>query len=108
MKLMKNKNFEAAFNDATVGILIADSTNHITLVNPFLLSLFGYKDENELRGKTVKTLIPRHLRLEHGTNNENYPQAHQNKPVSVCTDMPALKKDGTQFSVDIIFSHYKK
>ena len=54
----EKEKFEALFQYASMGILVASSTGEIILANNFLLSQFGYTAPEELIGKKVEELIP--------------------------------------------------
>ena len=63
------------FSQATIGILVTDSTNTILMANPFLLNQLGYTKE-EVTGRPVEMLLPQ------------------------SDDTPAaLRKDGSHFPV---------
>jgi len=61
-----------------------------------------------LKGKKVEVLIPQHLRLKHVKNREGYNQNPQNRPMGVGRDLLGLKKNGTQFPVEISLSYYTR
>jgi PAS domain S-box-containing protein len=102
------QDFEALFNHATIGILAVDDAGHITMVNPFLLTQFGYQDEDELIGKKVEILIPQNLRHKHVKNREGFYKNPQHRPMGLGMELLALKKGGTQFPVEISLSYYTK
>lgn len=102
------EDFESLFTNATICILAVDRHGCITMVNPFLLKQFGYKNARELVGKKVEILIPPHLILKHISHREQYNKNPQNRPMGMGKDLLALKKDGTLFPVEISLSHYIK
>jgi len=97
--------FEALFNHASMGIVMADSKGTIQSVNPFALKLFGYTLE-EVIGKKVETLIPRRYHHKHIHNRESYTHQPRNRPMGVGMDLFAVKKDGTEFPVEVSLGNY--
>lgn len=104
----KNENsnhIESFFEYATMGNLVTDSSGIITAINPFALKEFGYT-EKELIGKTIETLIPSRFHNKHIHHREKYSQTLQNRPMGVGMDLFALKKDGTEFPVQVGLGNY--
>lgn len=106
----QNKNessnhFVAFFEYATMGILVSDSSGKITAINPFALKEFGYT-EKELIGKKIEKLIPARFHNKHIHHREKYSEKPQNRPMGVGMDLFALKKDGTEFPVEVSLGNY--
>lgn len=91
--------FEALFNYATMGILLTDSQGRITAINPFALNEFGFQ-EKELIGKPVEVLIPGRYN-QHVKHREMYLEKPVTRPMGVGMDLFGLRKDGTEFPVEI-------
>lgn len=105
-QLLKEKQkFEALFNFATIGIVIANSKGEITLVNQHAESLFGYSDD-ELVGKKVEVLIPADKRTDHKSYREHYTVHPQVRGMGINRDLKARKKDGTEVPVEISLSYF--
>jgi PAS domain S-box-containing protein len=102
----ENERFEALFQFASMGILVANTKAEIILVNNFLLSQFGYKDQNELIGKKIETLIPARYHPKHVHHRDNYSNNPKPRPMGLGKDLYAVKKDGTEFPVEISLSNY--
>jgi PAS domain S-box-containing protein len=98
--------FEALFEYASLGILLADSLGEILLANAFLVHQFGYSNASELIGKKVETLIPRRYHSNHSKYREAYNDTPERRPMGIGRDLFALKKDGSEFPVEISLSHY--
>lgn len=107
-KLHRSEDFEALFNYATLGIVAVDSNGFITMVNPFLLTQFGYEDKNELIGQQIEILIPLNMRGRHVSHRKHYNSNPQNRPMGMGGELQGLKKDGSVFPVEISLSYYKK
>lgn len=102
----EKEKFEALFQYASMGILVASSTGEIILANNFLLSQFGYTVPEELIGKKVEELIPQRYHPNHTSHREHYSKKPERRPMGIGRDLFALKKDGTEFPVEISLSHY--
>ena len=108
--IAQNKNessnhIEAFFEYATMGILVTNSSGKITAINPFALKEFGYT-EKELIEKTIETLIPTRLHNTHIHHREKYSDTLQNRPMGAGMDLFAVKKDGTEFPVQVGLGNY--
>ncbi len=107
---VKHKNessnhFEAFFMYATLGVLVINNSGEITTINPFALKEFGYTRE-ELIGKKIELLVPTRFRDKHIHHREKYTEKPRNRPMGVKADLYALKKDGTEFPVQIGLGNY--
>jgi len=102
---VSSNHFEALFEYATIGILVTDSKGTITAINPFALNEFGYTRE-ELLGKKIEMLIPTRFQKQHIQNREHYSKTPQTRPMGVGMDLFALRKDGTEFPVEVSLGNY--
>lgn len=107
---ISNKNeslnhFEAFFEHATMGIIVTDSNGLIVAINPYALKEFGYP-ERELIGKKIEILIPKKLYDKHIYHRKTYLQNPHSRPMGFGMDLLALRKDGTEFPVEISLGHY--
>ncbi len=106
-KLQQEKEkFEALFQHASMGILVANSNAEILLVNHFLLKLFGYEKEEELISRKIESLIPSRYHTKHVHHRDSYTKNPQPRPMGVGKDLFAVKKDGSEFPVEISLSNY--
>ena len=106
-KLQQEKEkFEALFQYASMGILVANANAEIILVNNFLLSLFGYEKENELIGNKIEHLIPSRYHPKHIQHRDHYIENPKPRPMGLGKDLFAVKKDGSEFPVEISLSNY--
>lgn len=104
-KIARSDHFEAFFKYATIGILVTNNSGEIEAINPYALKEFGYTGQ-ELVGKKVELLIPSRLRQDHVHHRQKFHQKPQNRPVGVGLCLFALKKDGTEFPVEISLGNY--
>jgi PAS domain S-box-containing protein len=97
---------DALFLYATEGILVTDAQGQIVRVNPSAARLFGYETE-ELLGKKVEILIPPRFGGVHTGHRENYSRNPHARSMGVGLELSGLKKDGSEFPVEISLSPYK-
>ena len=95
----------ALFNYATEGILITDDKGIIRHVNASAEKLFGYARE-ELIGKKIEILIPKRFEHKHVQQRDKYNAAPHPRSMGAGFDLHGLKKDGTEFSVEISLSPF--
>lgn len=97
--------FKELFQFATVGILVVNRSGEIELINPHAEALFGY-EEGELYKKRLEVLIPSASRDRHKGLREGYMADPRNRPMGKGLTLHAVRKDGTEFPVEISLSHY--
>lgn len=106
-KLRQEKEkFEALFQHASMGILVANAKAEILLANHFMLKQFGYESEEELIGRKIEALIPSRYHVKHVRYQHNYIKNPAPRPMGVGKDLFAIKKDGSEFPVEISLSNY--
>lgn len=104
--LKEQQRFGALLNYASLGVIIVNQQQDILLMNPFGLKLFGY-DSNEVLGKKLEILIPQRVHKRHDIHVKNYYEHPQNRPMGVGMDLFAIKKDGTEFPVEVSLGTYR-
>lgn len=97
--------FGALFDYASIGILVANKHGEIVLINGFALQQFGYT-RDELIGQKVEILIPQRVHHRHVSHREKYNADPQSRPMGIGLDLYAVRKDKTEFPVEISLSHY--
>ena len=102
----EKQRFEALFNHATMGILVANESGEIELANHYALREFGYTTR-ELTGKKIEMLIPERFRPNHTSYRDSYHEHPQIRPMGAGRDLFARRKDGTEFPVEISLSPYR-
>ena len=101
-----SREFEALFNNAAIGIITVDNTGHIVLVNQYALKQFGY-EEAELLGQPIERLIPKRYAHRHERHRDGYMAHGENsRPMGMGMDLFAVKKDNTEFPVEVSLSSY--
>lgn len=104
--LKEKEKFEALFQYASMGILVANEVGEIVLVNNFLLTQFAYDSAEELIGKKIENLIPSRYHPRHTGYRENYSKKPERRPMGIGKDLYAVKKTGIEFPVEVSLSHY--
>jgi PAS domain S-box-containing protein len=104
--ITESERFEALFDYASIGILVADDAGVIQMVNSCLLNQFGYDNRDELAGKQVEVLIPSRYDHTHHQHRARFNKNPERRPMGVGRDLFAIKKDGTEFPVEVSLSHY--
>lgn len=97
---------EALIDNASIGILVSNSNGIMLLVNPFLLDQFGYT-ENELIGQSIEKLMPARFHGSHSNKLSHYSQDPRKRPMGFGLDLAGIKKDGTEFPVEISLGDYQ-
>ncbi len=86
------------------GLVLIDRRGKIVQVNAQLEALFGYRKE-ELLGKSVETLMPERFRARHRGHVSDFMADPHIRPMGSGLDLFGLRKDGTEFSLDISLSY---
>jgi len=89
-----------------MGIVTINQAGAIVMVNQFALRQFGYARE-ELLGQPIEILIPGQLRKRHVGHRDGYHASDQiHRPMGVGMDLSALRKNGSEFPVEVSLSSY--
>jgi PAS domain S-box-containing protein len=96
---------EALFTHASIGVLVVNEHGFIMLANPFILTQFDYA-EDELTGQLIEKVIPLRYRQKHVQHRQDFTGHLQNRPMGLGMDLFGLKKDGTEFPVEVSLCHY--
>ncbi len=95
--------FESFFDEAAEAIFLVSQDGRIGLANRTSEILFGYTRE-ELLGRGIEELIPPRFREHHVGHRGRYTQDPQRRPMGTGLQLVAMRKDGTEFPVDITLS----
>ena len=103
---LNNETFQALFDYASIGILITDANGKILMANRYIGQQFGY-DEGAIIGMKVEALIPARYRERHAGHRERYSADPHSRPMGLGMELSGLKKDGSEFPVEVSLGHYK-
>jgi PAS domain S-box-containing protein len=105
-KEMESKEgIEALFLYATEGILIVNGKGEIIRINPSAEKLFAY-EKGELTGQRIEVLVPKRFGGRHSDHREKYSNHPHARSMGAGMELNGLKKDGTEFPVEISLSPY--
>ncbi len=102
----EKKRFGALLDHASIGVIIVNQKQEIVLMNPFAIQLFEY-DFSEVKGKRIETFIPSRFHERHHGHQQRYYANQENRPMGIGMDLFAIKKDGTEFPVEVSLGMYK-
>jgi PAS domain S-box-containing protein len=92
--------FRLAVEAAPSGMIMVDSGGRMILLNAHAEKLFGY-GRHELIGQKVEMLLPERFRAKHPGLRLGYMAQPTIRPMGVGRDLFALRKDGSEFPVEI-------
>ena len=107
-KTVNNENigqFDAFFESASMGILIANKSGQIISANPFLIKLFGYQ-QGELKSQQVDLLIPNRFHQNHKLHMNGFAKKPISRPMGLGMSLYGIKKNKEEFPVEISLSNY--
>lgn len=84
-------------------LVLVDGGGEIVRINRVLENLFGYKPD-DLIGQKVEAIIPERYRKNHPSQREGYSKDPHTRQMGAGLDLSGLRKDGTEFAVDIMLS----
>jgi PAS domain S-box-containing protein len=93
----------SVLDSAPDAMVIVDACGSIVYANRQVATLFGYEPE-ELSGRTVECLLPERFRASHAGHRRHYGSQLRARPMGAGLDLSALRKDGTEFPVEISLS----
>lgn len=102
----KDLRFEALFNSASMGIIVVNGNGDIAMSNHYANKLFGYQ-EDEIVSEKLEKLIPQRYHHAHVQHRDGYVAKPQARSMGVGMTLRALRKDGSEFPVEISLGHFE-
>ncbi|MBS1681005.1 MAG: PAS domain S-box protein [Bacteroidetes bacterium] len=102
--LLPSEAYREIFQSMSEGIIMVDEKGEIAIANPVAEQLFGY-NHNELNGKFLENLLPDRFRKGHMNFRMAFNTDPHPRKMGLGRDLVALKKNGTEFPVEISLSY---
>jgi protein-histidine pros-kinase len=102
MEISEQK-FRGIVESSPEAMVIIDANGTIALVNAQAEAVFGYRRE-ELVSQPVETLVPKRLAERHRQHVARFAADARVRPMGAGIDLYALRKDGTEFPVEVSLS----
>ena len=95
--------YQTLLEAAPDAIIIVNRQGRIEFANSQMERLFGYT-RLEIHGKSVDSLVPVRFRGTHGSYRHSFFDSPANREMGAGRELLGLRKDGTEFSVEISLS----
>ncbi len=95
--------FEELLKLSPDAVIVVDPHGHIIELNKSAEEMFGFQ-KHEILGKPVEILIPVRFRDKHPAHRAAYLAQSHTRPMGVGVGLYGLRKNGTEFPVDIMLA----
>ena len=95
--------FRNLLEAAPDAMIIVDEDGRMAIVNGQAEEMFGYS-RDELLGHTIEMLLPDSARQAHVAHRSGFIDAPNLRPMGLGMDLVGMRKDGTEFPVEISLS----
>ncbi len=93
----------SVLDSAPDAMIIIDSTGQILFANRQVSAIFGHENA-DIVGKHVEMLLPERFRVRHIGHRRGYTANVRVRPMGAGLDLFGMRKDGTEFPVEISLS----
>ncbi|MEO5978587.1 MAG: PAS domain-containing sensor histidine kinase [Chryseolinea sp.] len=104
--LITSEAYREIFHSMAEGIIMVDVDGKIVVANPVAEQLFAYP-KDALIGLTMEVLLPVRFSMGHANFRHAFNARPQPRRMGAGRDLTALRKDGTEFPVEISLSFTK-
>lgn len=101
------RRFDAVAESAADAIITADGRNRIVSWNSAAGRMFGYTAA-EAVGQSLSMIVPDRFRAMHKAGLERAAAGLPTKLVGSLVTVPALRRDGTEFPIELSLSHWRE
>src|SRR5690606_34820522 len=95
--------FRNLLDAAPDAMVVVDADGRIAVVNKQAEKMFGYSRERMV-GENIEMLLPHRYRARHIRHRAGYVDAPRVRPMGVGMELVGLRRDGTEFPVEISLS----
>lgn len=92
--------YKSIVDSVVSGVVVIDRAGKIVDLNPAMQRIFGYAQE-ELLGANIGILMPESHSRNHDNYLRRYAETGKNRIIGRSLEMPARRKDGTVFPLEI-------